>query len=98
MEIRHKVRLKIYDQPISLRCPSPEEMYALARVVEGKMEEFALQNDRISVTQLAILAALIFAQESGEYKSRSTELERRVNILEQKLRASEEHHAGQPRH
>ncbi|HSL93681.1 MAG TPA: cell division protein ZapA [Bacillota bacterium] len=98
MEIRHKVRLKIYDQPISLRCPSPEDMYALARVVEGKMEEFALQNDKISVTQLAILAALTFAQDSQEYRVRSTELDRRVSILEQKLRASEEQHAGQPRH
>lgn len=98
MEIRHKVRLKIYDQPISLRCPSPEEIYAVARVVEGKMEEFALQNDRISVTQLAILAALTFAQENQEYKSRNTELERRVSILEKKLTTAEEHHAGQPRH
>jgi cell division protein ZapA (FtsZ GTPase activity inhibitor) len=98
MEMRHKVRLKIYDQPISLRCPSPEDIYALARVVEGKMEEFALQNERISVTQLAILAALTFAQEGQEYKTRSTELERRVNILEQKLTAAEDHHAGQPRH
>lgn len=98
METRHKVRLTIYDQPISLRCPSPEEMYALARVVEGKMEQFALQNDRISATQLAILAALTFAQESQEFKSRSAELERRVVILEKKLSAAEEHHAGQPRH
>lgn len=98
MEMRHKVRLTIYDQPISLRCPSPEDMYALARVVEGKMEQFALQNDRISVTQLAILAALTFAQESQEYKARTTELERRVGILEQKLSIAGEHHAGQPRH
>lgn len=98
METRHKVRLKIYDQPINLRCPSPDEIYALARVVEEKMEEFALQNDRISVTQLAILAALTFAQEGQEYKVRNTELERRVNILEQKLAATQDHHAGQPRH
>lgn len=98
MDTRQRVRLCVYDQPIVVRCPAPEEMYSLARQVEEKMRQFAAQDDRISITDLAILAALSFAGESTEDRRQVSDLRRRVGILEQKLAACEEHHAGQPRH
>jgi cell division protein ZapA (FtsZ GTPase activity inhibitor) len=95
---KQKVRLSIFDQIIHLRCPSPDEMYALARLVDERMHSFSSQDERISVTQLAILAALSFAQETREVRGRSAELERKVSLLEQKLSTSNNEHAGHPRH
>jgi len=62
------------------------------------MREFASQDDRISVTQLAILAALSFAREASDAKIRQTELERRVGLMEQKLSQADTLDSGQPRH
>ena len=98
MDQKTRVRLSIYDQVIHLRCSSPDELHALARIVDEKMHGFSAQDDRISVTQLAILAALSFAQETSELRQKNFDLERRVSLLEQKLSASQNDHAGQPRH
>lgn len=98
MDNKHRVKLQIYDQTILLRANSPDEVHKLARAVDERMREFALQDDRISVTQLAILASLSFAREAEETRQTQAELERRIRIIEQKLSQTETVDSGQPRH
>lgn len=98
MDNKQRVKLLVFDQTILLRAPSPDELYRLGRAVDDKMREFATQDDRISVTQLAILAALSFAREAQDTKQKQLELERRLSLLEQKLQQAETLDSGQPRH
>ena len=98
MDTKHRVRVQIYDQTIMLRATSPDEVHKLARAVDERMREFALQDDRISVTQLAILASLSFVREANEARQTQAELERRIRLIEQKLSQTETIDSGQPRH
>ena len=98
MDNKQRVKLQVYDQTILLRATSPDEVHKLARSVDGRMREFALQDDRISVTQLAILASLSFAREAEEARQTQAELERRIRLIEQKLSQTETIDSGQPRH
>lgn len=98
MENKHRVKLQVYDQTILLRATSPDEVYSLGRLVDERMRDFASQDDRISVTQLAILAALSFASEAASARQKQAELERRLSLVEQKLSQTELVDSGQPRH
>jgi len=85
VDTKKRVKLSIFHQTIHLRCTSPDEMYTLAHKVDRRMAEFAEQDDRISVTQLAILAALSFAQENIEVSGTVAQLEHQMNVLTQQL-------------
>lgn len=98
MDSKHRVKISIYDQTLQLRCTSPDEMYRLARMVDERMRQFALQDERISVTELAILSALSLSGELAEARRTQAELERRISIMEQKLSQTDTEEAGQPRH
>lgn len=98
MDNKQRVKLQIYDQTIQLRTTSPDELHRLARAVDERMRAFASQDDRISVTQLAILSALSYAREAFDSRQKQTEMERRLSFLEQKLSQTETDEVGQPRH
>jgi len=82
VETRKKVKLTVFDQAIHLRCTSPDEMHSLAREVERRMADFAAQDDCISVTQLAILAALSLAKEVVDTRQALNSLEHKLTILQ----------------
>jgi len=82
VETKKRVKLTIFDQAIHLRCTSPDEMHSLAREVERRMTEFAAQDDCISVTQLAILAALSLAKETMDTRHALTNLEHKLTMLQ----------------
>jgi len=85
VDTKKRIKLDVFRQTIYLRCTSPDELYMLAREVDRRMAEFADQNDRISVTELAILAALSLAQETIAAKKAVSDLEHQIGALEQQL-------------
>lgn len=85
MDSKKRIKLDVFRQTIHLRCTSPDEMYVLAREVDRRMAEFAEQNDCISVTELAILAALALAQDTVAAKKSVSDLKQQIATLEQQL-------------
>jgi len=98
VEERETVKLDIYGQTLQLRSAAPAELLRLARVIDKRMREYAEQYERISVTQLAILAALSVAREAAETERERVELIRRVSVLEQRIALLDQFESSQSRH
>ena len=98
MEAKETVKLDIYGQTLHLRSAAPGELLRLAHVIDMRMRDFAEQYERISVTQLAILAALSAAREAAEAERERLELTRRISILEQRIALLDQAETSQSRH
>lgn len=98
MEAKETVTLDIYGQTLHLRSAAPGELLRLARGIDMRMRDFAEQYERISVTQLAILAALSAAREAAEAERERLELTRRISILEQRIALLDQAETSQSRH
>ncbi|MBT9177364.1 MAG: Cell division protein ZapA [Firmicutes bacterium] len=98
MEPKETVKLDIYGQSLQLRSAAPAELLRLARAIDKRMREFAEQYERISVTQLAILAALSAAREAAEAEREKAELMRRISVLEQRIALIDQSETSQSRH
>lgn len=98
MEDKRRLKIQIFDQNLFLKCTSPDEIYALARVVDERMKRLALQDDRVSITNLAIFSALSIAQDWLEAKRHCEELEKKLEGLERRLVGRPLEDLGQPRH
>ncbi len=98
MEVKEIVKLDIYGQTLQLRSAAPAELQRLARAIDKRMRDFAEQYERVSVTQLAILAALSAAREAAEAERERAELVRRISLLEQRIVLLDQSETGQSRH
>ncbi|MBT9153863.1 MAG: Cell division protein ZapA [Firmicutes bacterium] len=98
MEPKETVKLDIYGQSLQLRSAAPAELLRLARAIDKRMREYAEQYERISVTQLAILAALSATREAAEAEREKVELVRRISVLEQRLALIDQSETSQSRH
>lgn len=98
METKETVKLDIYGQTLQLRSAAPAELLRLARMLDKRMRDFAEQYERISVTQLAILAALSVAREAAEAEREKAELTRRISVLEQRIALLDQAETSPSRH
>lgn len=98
METKETVKLDIYGQTLQLRSAAPAELLRLARLIDKRMRDFAEQYERISVTQLAILAALSATREAAEAEREKAELTRRISVLEQRIALLDQTDTSPSRH
>jgi cell division protein ZapA len=89
--MQETVVLTIFDREYKLACPSNQvgELKNAARALDARMRELKLQDKMLTLDRLAVLAALLFAQESlnkdGRYEALSTTLNSELHRMNAQL-------------
>lgn len=85
------VVLTIFDRDYKLACPASQvsELKAAARALDVKMRELKVQDKMLTLDRLAVLAALLFAQESlnkeGRFETLSSSLKSELHRMNSQL-------------
>ena len=82
------VSITLLGEPFRIRGGSQEEVEALARFVEGKVEEIRLRNSALPLRSLLLLAGLNIAEELFRERKEHEELRRSVEDQARRLRES----------